>query len=77
LPFTGADDSDSREANPPALARRSSTSARIEPTDLRAAIYQAAGIHPFQADVYEVHESTSSETVPDDAADDLATTLFA
>lgn len=48
----------------------------IHPTDFRAAILQAAGIHPFQADVFEVAQSSSTEGVRDDAADEIATTLF-
>ncbi len=75
LPFTSADDGAAREAGAPATAARTGGGQGHNPTDLRAAIYQAGGVHPFQSDVFDVGESTASGT-PGDAADDLATTLF-
>lgn len=48
----------------------------INPTDLRAAILSAAGIHPYQTDVFSTGDSTTGETDRDLAATTTANLLF-
>lgn len=71
LPFTSADDGLAVERANPALANGAVDPSRpISATDLRAGVLLAAGIHPFQADVYKVSEAHVPLSLSRDAAAD-------
>lgn len=76
LPFTPADDGNAGEASPPAYAAGGVDGTSVGPTDLRAAIALAAGIHPFQNEVYQVSEAHVGPLSADQAADALASHIF-
>jgi hypothetical protein len=78
LTFTREDDGLTHEVDNPAPATGGLLGpAPVSSTDLRAAVLQAAGIHPFQPDVYRQAEAGVPEGLSDDdAADRLATHLF-
>jgi len=78
LPFTSADDDFEVEYSNPALAQGGLVSGQpISSTDIRSAVLVAAGVHPFQEDVYKTQEANLPElTSPDDGADQLAKLIF-
>jgi len=78
LPFTATDDGMAFERSQPAWATGSPRGGRaLGPPDLRAAVLQAAGVHPFQTDVYDADDTSASPGQSrDDAADQLATFFF-
>ena len=77
LRFVRSDDAMALELTNPATAAGPGGRAHLTGTDLRAAVLQSAGIHPFQSDIFEREESSSTSVTRDGAADEIATTLFA
>lgn len=77
LPFTPGDDGESRETENPCDATGGLYDGPVTGTDLRAAVLQAAGIHPLQVGVFEQSETNTDPSLSRDAAADaLAAHLF-
>jgi hypothetical protein len=77
LEFTAADDASANELGDPAMATGGLDGTSVGPTDLRAAILLAAGIHPFQNHVFQRSEAHVDQAWSDDqAADQLAAHIF-
>jgi hypothetical protein len=74
LAFNGTDDSATREVMQSTVA--TGTPRALTPTDLRAALLQAAGILPVQTDTYTLADLGATGSTPEAASDTTASLIF-